>query len=174
MSKAEEQRRRDSLRLPSWDYTFPAWYFITICTKNRPPFFGDILDDEIRLSWVGRIVEEEWNRIPSLRPHVILDEWVVMPNHLHGIVILQGVSARASRRDAPTKAGLKPGSLGAIVNHFKSNCTKRIRAAGSSTFAWQRGYYDHIIRDEIDRSRIRRYIRQNPLKWSLDPYHCRD
>lgn len=84
MSEAKERRRRDSLRFPSWDYTSPAWYFITICTKNRQTFFGDILDDEVRLSVMGRIVEEEWNRIPSLRSHVILDEWVVMPNHLQG------------------------------------------------------------------------------------------
>jgi REP element-mobilizing transposase RayT len=105
---------------------------------------------------------------------VNLDEWVVMPNHVHGILVLQSESARASRWDAPTGARLVPGSLGAIVNHFKANCTKRIRSAGLLDFAWQRGYFDHIIRDATDLSRIRRYIRLNRIKWSLDQYHSAD
>jgi putative transposase len=123
------------------------------------------------LSPIGKIVEKEWKRLPSIRSQYRIDEWVIMPNHFHAIVILQDDHSRASRRDAPTKARLKPRSLGAIVNHFKSNCTKRIHAAGFHEFAWQRGYHDHIIRDDGDLRRIRRYIRLNPLKWSLDPYH---
>ncbi|MGD8812877.1 MAG: hypothetical protein PVI78_00215 [Anaerolineales bacterium] len=159
------------MRLTSWDYTSPGWYFITISTKDRHPFFGEVIEDAVQYSPIGRIVEKEWKKLPLKRPHLRIDEWVIMPNHMHGILILERELHRASRWDAPTRARLKAGSLGAIINHFKSNCTKRIRAAGFSHFAWQRGFYDHIIRDDGDLERIRRYIRNNPLKWALDPYH---
>ncbi len=171
MTNTQDHRRRHSTRLPSWNYTTPGWYFITICTKSKMPFFGKIVGDGVRLTAIGRVIEEEWKRLPSVRSHVEIDEWVIMPNHVHGIIVLQSGGARASRRDAPTTPRLEAGSLGVVINHFESNCTKRIRSMGASDFAWQRGYYDHIIRNEENLARIRTYIRDNPTEWALDPYH---
>jgi len=174
LKKPKHNRRRNSLRLRSWDYTHPGWYFITITTKDRRPFLGSVNDDRVQLSPIGRIVEEEWKKLPSIRTRLRIDEWVIMPNHIHGIPILERDFPRASRWDTPTKARLKAGSLGAIVNHFKSNCTKRIRVAGFSEFKWQRGYFDHIIRNDDDLHRIRQYIRFNPWKSSLEMRHLQE
>ncbi len=171
MRKTDNYRRRASMRLRSWDYTHPGWYFVTITTKNRRPFLGAVNDNQFQLSPIGRIVEKEWKKLPSKRNHMCIDEWVIMPNHIHGIIILERDLPRASRWDAPTKARLKRGSLGVIINQFKSNCTKRIHAAGFHEFKWQRGYYDHIIRNDGDLKRIRSYIRLNPLRFSLDRHH---
>ncbi len=171
MTNTQHQRRKSSTRLPSWNYATPGWYFITICTEGKTPFFGEIIDGSVRLTAIGEIVDEEWRRLPSIRPHVGIDDWVILPNHVHGIIVLQSGGKRASRRDATTTPRLKAGSLGAVINHFKSNCTKRIRSAGEGDFAWQRGYFDHIIRNKEDLVRIRSYIRDNPRKWTLDPYH---
>jgi REP element-mobilizing transposase RayT len=174
--------RIESDRLQEWDYAESAWYHITICTKNKEPFFGEIVHDEMRLSRLGVIVEEEWKHTERLRLNVSLDEFIVMPNHFHAIVCIindslpitnpvetprWGVSATASRH-------WKPGTLGSIINQYKGKCTKRIRSKGHPDFAWQRRYHDHVIRDEGDLHRIRRYIRLNPLQWSLDPFHLPD
>jgi len=171
--------RVESDRLQDWDYSDPACYHITICTRKKVAFFGEIIREKMLLSHIGVIVQEEWKRTERIRPNVTLDQFVIMPNHIHAIVCLRkghlqktepvetprwGVSSMDSRR-------WKPGTLGAIINQFKGKCTKCIRRIGYPNFAWQRGYYDHIIRDEGDLRRIRRYIRLNPLKWSLDPYH---
>jgi REP element-mobilizing transposase RayT len=174
-----DEYRVESDRLQDWDYSDSAWYHVTICTKNKEPFFGEIVEEEMRLSPLGMIVEEEWKRTEHLRPNVSLDEFTIMPNHFHAILQIAsdhhmktesvetprwGVSATELRQ-------WKPGTLGAIINQFKGICTKRIRSIDHPEFAWQRGYYDHIIRDDGDLRRIRRHIRLNPVKWSLDPYH---
>ena len=130
-----------------------------------------------RIPCGGLIVEEEWRCTADLRPNVSLDEYILMPNHLHGIIILH---ERPSPQTHPVEthrgASLHPlrrppHSLGSIIANFKGAVTRWARANGYPHFAWQRGYYDHIIRDARDLDRIRRYIRQNPLKWTLDKYH---
>ncbi len=197
MALFQNKYRIESARLQGWDYAREGLYFVTICTRDRARFFGEISAGEMQLSPIGEIVAEEWQKTPQVRPNVELDAWSVMPNHLHGIVVIthqmqiskptavetfrrnvstsgeepnvetfrRNVSATAA--NAPS-ARLKPNSLGAIINQFKSVCTKRIWAAGFRDFAWQPRFYDHIIRDEKSLQKIREYVINNPLRWEHD------
>lgn len=166
--------RAPSARLRHWDYTANAFYFVTICTRERLPLLGEVVNGQVILSQAGRIVDEEWRRTAAIRPDVLTDEYVVMPNHVHGIIVLSrgetrlsGTPDKTSRRDVSTP-GLAAGSLGAIIGQFKGASSKRIRAAGTADFGWQPRFYDHIIRDEKSLDSIRRYIADNPLKWELE------
>ena len=180
MKHEQEHRRRRSTRLRSWDYSWPWWYFVTIVVKDRHCLFGKIVDDEMRLNEFGRIVEEEWLKTPTVRSNVELDAFVIMPNHVHGIMII-GESVGATRRVAPKKPmratsqvaptkTLVSGSLGAIIGQFKSKVAKRINTLWGTHGVplWQRNYYDHIIRNDADLHRIRTYISNNALQWSMD------
>ena len=160
--------RRDSIRLPWWDYSRPGWYFVTVCTNKRQCVLGEIVEGSMALSPAGLIVEEEWWRATTVRQHVELDEFVIMPNHLHGILVINGDQGKTSHRDVSTWSRLRPHSLGAIIGQFKSVCTKRIRGQGFPQFGWQRRFYEHIIRDERSLGNIRQYIVDNPAKWELD------
>jgi REP-associated tyrosine transposase len=168
-------RRRRYIRLKDYDYAQAGAYFVTICTRDRECLFGEIAGSEMRLNEIGQIMADEWIRAPRIRPYVELDEWIIMPNHLHGIVVIMaGGMVGATRRVAPTPTdrptGPKSGSLGAIIGQFKSITTKRINtlrgAPGASI--WQRNYYEHIVRDDRDLARIREYIANNPLQWKTD------
>lgn len=160
--------RQKSLRLPWWDYSQAGWYFVTICTQDRQCVLGKIVEGSVVLSPAGLIVEEEWWRTATVRPNVSLDEFVLMPNHVHGIVVLTSEGRKTSQQDVSTKPGLRPDSLGAIVGQFKSVCTKRIRGAGFPQFGWQARFYEHIIRDERSLGFIRQYFVDNPAKCELD------
>ncbi|MDP9471385.1 MAG: transposase [Chloroflexota bacterium] len=165
-----------SIRLRDFDYASAGAFFVTLCTQDRLCLFGHIEGGEILLSLFGRVVEEEWLRTPQVRPSVDLDAFVVMPNHVHGIIVLNdreqsgdGVAAiRAIRRIAPT--GSPPGSIGAIVGQIKTVTTKRVNAlrGTSGSPVWQRNYYEHVIRDDRDLARIRAYIAANPARWQED------
>jgi fatty-acyl-CoA synthase len=163
---------RRSIRLQGYDYTRAGAYFITICAHDRLCLFGEIGQYEVRLSELGRIVEEEWLRTPSLRPTVELDTFVVMPNHFHAVLVL-GDAGEGTARCAPTTqqfGRMVAGSVGAIVRGFKSAVTNRTNRArtGVTTTVWQRNYYEHIIRDEAALNRIREYVTTNPQRWALD------
>ena len=181
--------RIHSDRLPDWDYAGPGWYFITICTKHKVPCFGEITEDKVRLSEIGLIVEQEWEKTGVKRSNIILDKYVIMPKHFHAIIsirreqpvdpssveTLRATSLRSiAQDDQPsrfTEISPKAGSLGTILRAFKAVVTRKARIMGHSDFAWQLGYYEHIIRDEEDLNRIRETIQLNPLRWALDPYH---
>ncbi len=173
MTLFKNKYRIESARLKGWDYSNPGLYFVTICTHNRGCFFGDVVDGEMHLSPIGEIVAEEWQKTPTIRPNVMLDEWVVMPNHVHGIVVI-GDTVETPRRGVSTGRGVstnanwKPNSLGSIINQFKLICTKRIWALGNSDFRWQARFYDHIVRNERELNEIRNYILGNPSKWDAD------
>ncbi|GIV57086.1 MAG: hypothetical protein KatS3mg054_0921 [Chloroflexus sp.] len=159
-------------------------YFITICTHDRACLFGEVVAGEMQVNAVGEVVCAEWFRTAQIRPYVRLydDEFVVMPNHIHGIIWIinddVGATRRvahrvgATRRVAPTDPPRGPasGSIGAIVGQFKSITTKRINALRGTPGApvWQRNYYEHIIRTEDALQRIREYIATNLLRWHLD------
>jgi REP element-mobilizing transposase RayT len=166
MSLFQNRYRVASARLKGWDYSRAGGYFITICTDKRQCHFGHIADGQMRLSPIGDIVAGEWQRTAELRPNVILDAWVVMPNHLHGIMVIQkdGVPPPT----AVSASSLKPGSVGAIIGQIKTVCKKRIIASGNRTFDWQPRFHDHIIRDDADLARTREYIINNPVQWELD------
>ena len=172
---APTTHRRRSLRLPRFDYTQQGAYFVTICTRNRACLLGDIVEGRMHLSEAGRLAQVAWEDLPHHYPHVQIDVWVIMPNHMHGIVIL--AEAQATEDDMPVDvgAGLKPAptrhGLPEILRAFKTFSARRINALHNTvgTPFWQRNYYEHIIRNEAALNRIRQYIADNPARWAEDP-----
>jgi putative transposase len=140
---------RRSLRLANYDYASAGAYFITVCALDRRCLFGAVADDEMRTSALGKLVSTCWIQIPHHFPSVALDAFVVMPNHLHGILWL-------------TRAGHAP-PLHRVVGAFKSAAS---RAAGQHL--WQRSFHDRVIRNDAELQLIRQYVIDNPLKWALD------
>ena len=159
-----QRQGRRSIRIPGFDCSQPGIYFVTVCSHRRMPMFGEVVDREVVLKAIGRIVEAEWLRTEKIRSGVSLDRYIVMPNHLHGILMF---SVGATRRVAPTETTLQPGSLGAVMAQYKSMVTKRINILRgmSGVSIWQRNYYDRIIRDDAEMNRIHRYIELNPIAW---------
>ena len=174
MTLFHETYRIESARLKGWDYAGYGWYFVTICVKDRQCVFGEIVDGEMQLSSVGKIVEEEWLQTAALRPYVILDTCVVMPNHLHGIIVLEKddpgavETSRGDVSETKQEVKLQPHSLGSIINQFKGASTKRIRTSTLPDFSWQPRFYDHVIRSEKSLEKIREYIMNNPMQWEMD------
>ncbi len=182
MSFNPDIHHRRSVRLRDYDYRNAGAYFLTICAFQRECLFGEVVEGEMQVNQFGEIVREEWKKTDIVRENVILDEFIIMPNHLHGIVIVvDGVGAtrrvaqnestldtRATRRVAPT--GPVSGSIGAIVGQFKSAVSKRINTFRDNPGCpvWQRSYYEHVIRSEAELASIRQYIADNPRKWDLD------
>jgi REP element-mobilizing transposase RayT len=173
---------RHSTRLKEYDYSQTGGYFATICTHHRQCLFGDVVQGKIILNPFGKIVEEEWQRTKQMRQGVDLDIFIVMPNHIHGIVILMGSPMFANRRGtmhrAPTPQFEQFGrpttnSIPTIIRGIKSSVTQRINIFRGTPGqpVWQRNYYEHIIRNEIDLEEIREYIQNNPLKWLEDENH---
>lgn len=163
-----------SIRLKGFDYAQAGAYFVTICTQNRVSLFGDVVNGAVIPNAPGKIVLKAWGGLPDHYPHVRLDAFVVMPNHVHGIVVItdrpdvEAQHAAHLRNDV--SPGPAPGSLSTIVRSFKSASTKRVnelRAMPGMPF-WKRSYYEHVIRNNRDLERIRAYIVTNPLKWALD------
>jgi putative transposase len=169
-------RHRRSIRLPDYDYAGPGAYFITIVTYRRQCLFGDIVHGETRLSAMGKIADEHWRAIPGHFPQVELGTYVIMPNHVHGILVIHenGMATNSSPSVGTRHAsslpphGVKPKSIGAIVGSFKSSVTKRIGRELSATAIWQRNYYEHIIRDDEEHHRIHKYIEANVSNWVMD------
>src|SRR3979409_1921774 len=149
--------RRRSLRLPGYDYSQAGAYFITACTQNRVMLFGEVIDDDVRLNEMGTIVQQTWDDRPPHYRGIDLDAFIVMPNHVHGIIILADESER--RHAIPE-----------IVRGFKTFSARRVNErAGRRGVLWQRGYYEHFIRNEKALDRIRAYIENNPAQWADDP-----
>lgn len=166
---------RRSIRLKGYNYALPGAYFVTLCTYRRAPLFGQIREGQISLNALGTLVQESWLSIAKKRSNAILDEFVVMPNHLHGIIIIddERCSDRASAKSesASMKSGkLSPDSLGAIVGQFKGEVTKQAKALSvmPASQIWQRNFYDRIIRNQNSLDEIRAYIRDNPSRWHED------
>jgi REP element-mobilizing transposase RayT len=147
-------RRRRSTRLAGYDYTQEGAYFVTICAFQRACIFGQIVGDGMLPNRYGRIVDVSWQDIPEHHPQVVLDEFVVMPNHVHGVLYL--LSDEPAQVSPGQPKGPSRGSLGAVVGSFKSAVTRRInRVRGSQSVpVWQRNYHDRIIRDEEELFRI--------------------
>ncbi|MCL4500810.1 MAG: transposase [Deltaproteobacteria bacterium] len=163
---------RRSIRLSGFDYSQSNAYFVTICAIERRCLFGSIHHGEVRLSGAGQIVIEEWLKTAQIRPSVKLDEFVVMPNHFHGVIIIEMENEGTTRR-APIIQGFgRPvaKSLPAIIGAFKFAAARRINAVNGTPCApvWQRNFYEHVIRDETSLNKIREYIINNPLSWELD------
>src|SRR3984957_10465545 len=149
--------RRRSLRLPGYYYSQAGAYFITACTHNRAMLVGEVIGGDVRLNEMGTIVQQTWDDLPTHYHGIDLDAFIVMPNHVHGVIILADQSER--RHAIPE-----------IVRGFKTFSARRVNErAGKSGVRWQRGYYEHVIRNEKALGRIRAYIANNPARWADDP-----
>jgi len=207
MTYNPQVHHRRSIRLKEYDYTQPGAYFVTICAWHRECLFGDIVDGAVCLNPAGRMVNAQWQRLAHRFPNIRLDAFVIMPNHVHGIIIIDPVGAtrpspdrtldgkdpgpdqarvsddgsplQPTRNNAgspqpPVRANGPPsGSLGAMIGQFKSRATRRIWALPGvgQPPVWQRNYYEHIIRNEMEWERIQKYIVENPAMWLKDQLH---
>jgi putative transposase len=176
MDANQNKRHRRSIRLQGFDYSQTGAYFVTICTRERTCIFGEVIDAEMRLNNAGEVVDQCWLAIPKHFPDVDLDAYVVMPNHVHGILVITDGPVGAKdfsplHNNKTTTRRLKgtlSGTIGSIVRGFKIGVTKRLRDATHNDTVWQRSYYEHIIRHEESLNRIRQYILHNPARWSSD------
>lgn len=171
---------RRSIRLRGYDYSQAGAYFVTICTQDRQCLFGDVVDDQMRLNDAGRMVRLVWNEMPAFYAGVTPDAFVVMPNHIHGIIVLVGAAPRGRPVSGQAQDGQAQGpaptlTLADVVQRFKTMTTKRyadaVKQSGWFPFPgrlWQRNYYEHVIRNDEELNRIREYITNNPLQWALD------
>jgi len=174
--KFKNKYRVPTTRLQNWDYSSNGYYFVTICTKDRKHYFGEITNNEMRLSEIGKIAQKYWLEIPNHFLFVILNEYKIMPNHIHGILIINKMVSVVPIVETP-KLGVstdniktnnwKSGCLGAIINQYKRICTIQIRKKNIN-FSWQLRFYDHIIRDEKSFNLIKKYIKDNSLNWDSD------
>jgi len=171
-----ERLHRRSIRLKGYDYSQPGAYFITICTQDRACLFGEVVDGEMRLNDAGQMVQDVWDELPAFYPSVQTDAFIVMPNHIHGIIILVGADPCVCPDEIGQPQMIAPRlSLPDVVHRFKTMTTKRyidgVKKFGWTPFRrrlWQRNYYEHIIRNDHALQRIREYIWTNPLRWHLD------
>jgi putative transposase len=161
---APKPTRRSSLRLMNFDYSTAALYFLTVCTSARKTILGTVCEGMLQPSAMGRIVSECWFELPYHYARLELGAFVVMPNHIHGLISLHD-PAGAGLRPAPTTA-----TLSEIVGVFKSFSSRRIHATSASSpkKIWQRGFYEHIVRNSDECEGINRYILQNPARWEFD------
>ncbi|WP_026735286.1 transposase [Fischerella sp. PCC 9605] len=174
--KFKGKYRVESTRLLNRNYAANGWYFITICTRDRFYLFGDVISGEVQLSAIGEIAQQFWADIPNHFAHTHIDAYAIMPNHIHGIVVIDRPPDVETRHGASLQntdesnkfAPLKRGSLQAIINAYKSSVTRWCRKNGHDYFGWQSRFYDHIIRADDSLDRIREYIINNPAKWEED------
>lgn len=182
--------RIETVRLRGWDYSSAGWYVVTICTRNRQMFFGAVENGVVRLSPIGEIARDYWVQIPQhTTANVAIDTFVVMPNHIHGIVVIleppntdvETLHCNVSTSPAPPRAPDNPmahtspraGSLGAIIRSYKSAVSYWCNHNGYTGFGWQARFYDRIIHNERDLQIVRHYIARNPAKWKNDRNHSK-
>ena len=169
-SESPKHNRR-SIRIKGFDYSSHGWYYITICTNNGKCLFGKVINGKVVLNDAGINLEKCWLAIPKHYPDVELDEFVIMPNHLHGIIVInKDVGVQDFEPLQHHFQHIIPRSVGSIVRGFKIGVTKWFHQNTKIDKVWQRNFYEHIIRKEDNLFWIRHYIEQNPLKWSQDKY----
>jgi REP element-mobilizing transposase RayT len=196
MTLFKNKYRVESIRLPGCDYAQPGAYYITIVTHNRQCSFGKIVDGEMILNEFGELAKNEWLKTGIIRTNIVIDAFVVMPNHLHGILIItdnddgrRGTLQRAStttetetKSESESELGTKTieqfgkptkNSIPTIVRLFKSTTTKQINQIRQTPMQplWQRNYYEHVIRNDTELTRIRQYIYNNPKQWKEDNFN---
>ncbi|AFM03573.1 transposase [Bernardetia litoralis DSM 6794] len=167
----DKDYRKPIIRAEWWDYGWNGAYFITICTKNKEHFFGKIKDKKMELSKVGVIVDVLWHQLPHYRPYLELEEFIIMPNHIHAIItidkpqeIIQGANLVSNRFQNQGKD-----TISSILGGFKSGVTRNVNRLGLHS-AWQDRFNDHIIRDEKSYQHISNYIQTNVENWENDTF----
>lgn len=158
--------RRNSLRLPDYDYRTPGYYFVTILAFQRQDLFGEVINKKMQLNSLGKIVKYHWLLTPEKSPFVELDAFIIMPNHLHGIVHILHTN-RIHQDDNTSLKFAKARSLSVLMRTFKASVTKtsRMKMADPPPKIWHRSFYDHILRDDESLEAVRFYIRSNPARW---------
>lgn len=186
MTGQPNEHRRRSLRLKGYDYSQAGIYFVTVCAYGRACLFGEVESGLMRLNEYGEIVVSEWIKSTELRLEIECGEFVVMPNHFHGVVHIVGAYgntpvsrdekkiANSRNKDVLPYAPTSPSrNLGAMVRGFKGAASRRINQIRNTPGApvWQRNYYEHVIRDDADYNRIAEYVANNPQRWLEDSLH---
>jgi putative transposase len=164
--KMKHFKPRKQNRLKDYDYSRNGCYFVTICTNNRKEIFGIIANNQIILNKYGDIARNSWLDLPNHHKNIKLDEFVVMPNHIHGILIIDNPVANGPARSS-TKYP-KSDNLSVVIGSYKSAVSKQINQLNNIKFKWQKSFYDHIIRTDKSLNIIRKYIINNPAKWDRD------
>jgi putative transposase len=170
--------QKRSRHLPDYDYSQHGIYSVTIVTKNRLCLFGDVIDNQMVLNDIGKIVRGEWLKSEQIRKEIRFDQWIIMPNHIHGIIFIDEINIKIENKRASHATasrgcctpGRKPRSLSTFVSGFKAAVSRRVNIVNGteSGSIWQYNYYDHIIHDEDDLNIRRQYIMDNPQKWEQD------
>ncbi len=188
--KYQNKYRIPSARLKNWDYGSNGAYFITICTQNREHFFGEIVETQFIASEIGTLAEKFWMEIPQHFSYIELGNFVVMPNHVHGILIIdknvKTLQCNVSENESPVEtlhcnvstnkneqmANISPksGTISTILRSYKSVVTKNARFIHAE-FGWQPRFHDHIIRNAPEWERIQTYIENNPMNWKEDKFY---
>jgi putative transposase len=166
-----EKHHRRSLRIRGYDYSQGGVYFVTICTRDREYLFGEVVDGEMQLNNVGQMARGVWEELPERFSSVRLDAFIVMPNHVHGIIVVgaQFIAPQVVPLDRFRKGAInRAPTLGEIVRTYKTVSTREIRRIVNPGFAWQRNYYEHVVREEESLNRIRQYVADNPARWAFD------
>jgi len=180
MSGNSAHFHRRSIRYKEYDYTQPGAYFLTFLTWHRECIFGKITNGNIDLYDLGNITKQLWMEIPYHFPNVEIEPYVIMPNHIHGIITIIERNRRGTIYRAPTKIRNsdsveerfgKPvaGSIPTIIRSYKAAVSRRARKELGMVYIWQRNYFEHIIRDENEMNDILLYIQSNPINWLSDP-----
>jgi REP element-mobilizing transposase RayT len=164
MTNSTSHKHRRSIRLPGFDYARCGAYFVTICTAHRQNLFGAVMDGTMVLNEAGEVAASCWTAIPSHFPIASVDAWVVMPNHVHGILLIEtdGEVEHTAIPNGTTR------TVGSIVRGFKIGVTNWFRKQSIGDAIWQRNYWERIVRDDTELDRVRTYVAHNPRNWSRD------
>ena len=174
MKNFNEQRRRRSIRLQNYDYSKAGSYYITVCTRNRELLFGDVVRGQMKRNEIGQIVQNVWDSLPQFYDGIELDAFIIMPNHLHGIIVIRSavgaIHESPLQQDALRVRDRRNMFLSKIIGRLKMVSAKNINLfrKTSGLAVWQCNYYEHIIRYEASLDRIRQYIADNPAQWEFD------
>ena len=171
MGKFKDRYRIPSARWATWDYGSNAAYFVTICTAGRSHDFGQVVNGGMILTPLGESAADCWEAIPDHFPFVVLDGFVVMPNHVHGIIIIDKPGGDGGGGGGANRFGPQSKNLASIVRGYKIGVTK-FAHRHNLPFKWQARYHDHVIRNAGEYERIREYIRENPQEWDEDRYYA--
>ncbi|MFH2138527.1 MAG: transposase [Candidatus Omnitrophota bacterium] len=166
---------RKNNRLKHCDYTLNGYYYVTICTDGRKEWLGNVINDQIQINLYGRICQQTWLDLPTHYNNLSIDTFILMPNHIHGILIIDNFNKRVNPRGRVTNPPLqvnnnKSYSLSEIIRGFKTFSSKQINITikTGNKFKWQRSFHDHIIRNDKSLNNIREYIINNPAAWAED------